>query len=81
MPSRIVWSAFYISVCGVWLFLVLVATAQPLHAYVDPGSGLLLIQAAGSTLAGIGYLLRRRIRGFFLRLMRRTDATDSADVR
>ena len=70
MISRFLWSAVYFAVCGLWLFVVLVATAQPLHAYVDPGSGLLLIQAAGSTLAGVGYLLRKRIREFFHRLRR-----------
>lgn len=80
MFSRLAWSAVYFAACGVWVFVVLVATAQPLHAYVDPGSGLLFIQAAGSTLAGIGYLLRRRIRGLFQRLMRRSGETDVADV-
>ncbi|HLJ77122.1 MAG TPA: hypothetical protein VKT75_06900 [Acidobacteriaceae bacterium] len=72
MFSRWLWSGIYFAVCGVWVFVVLVATAQPLHAYIDPGSGLLLIQAAGSTLAGIGYLLRRRIREFFRRLAGRS---------
>lgn len=75
MISRFVWSAIYFSVCGVWIFFVLVATAQPLHAYVDPGSGLLFIQAAGSTLAGVLYLLRRRVREIFHRLTRRSAAS------
>lgn len=73
---RVFWKAVYLGVCGVWLFVLLVATAQPLHAYVDPGSGLFLIQAAGSTLAGLSYLLRRRIRAVFRRLMGRAEDAD-----
>ncbi|MGA2570237.1 MAG: hypothetical protein ABSF23_06925 [Terracidiphilus sp.] len=34
---------------------------QPAYAYVDPGSGLLAIQAAGSALIATGWYLRRRI--------------------
>lgn len=75
MFSRFVGSAIYLSVCGMWIFFVLVVTAQPLHAYVDPGSGLLFIQAAGSTLAGVAYLLRRRIREIFQRVTRRSAAS------
>lgn len=75
MGRRFAWSSVYFAVCGVWIFFVLVATAQPLHAYVDPGSGLLFIQAAGSTLAGVAYLLRRRVREYFHRLTRRSAAS------
>ena len=81
MFTRLLWNAVYLGLCGIWVFLVLVATAQPLHAYVDPGSGLLFIQAAGSTLAGIAYLLRARIRGLFRRLTRRPDVTPGAAAR
>lgn len=81
MFTRFVWNAVYFSLCGIWVFLVLVATAQPLHAYVDPGSGLLFIQAAGSTLAGIAYLLRARIRGLFRWLTRRPEDTSGAATR
>lgn len=81
MFSRFVWNAVYVGLCGIWVLLVLVATAQPLHAYVDPGSGLLFIQAAGSTLAGMAYLLRARIRGLFRRLMRRPEDTPGTATR
>jgi hypothetical protein len=75
MSLRIFWSAGYWSLCGLWLVFVLIAATRPAHAYVDPGSGLLFIQAAGSTLAGIGYLLRRRIRDFFRRLTGRSEVS------
>jgi hypothetical protein len=50
-----------------WFFIVLVATAQPAYAYVDPGSGLLLLQIVGSTFAGMTFLLRKNIRRLFER--------------
>ena len=34
---------------------------RPAHAYVDPGSGLLAVQAFGSVLVATGWYLRRRI--------------------
>ena len=34
---------------------ILVTSAQPAHAYIDPGSGSLLLQAAIATLAGAGF--------------------------
>jgi hypothetical protein len=45
--------------------LVLSTTARPAYAYVDPGSGLLLVQMLGSTLAGMLFLLRKRVRQLF----------------
>ena len=35
--------------------------AQPAFAYVDPGSGLLLLQVIGSTFVGVVFLIRKRI--------------------
>jgi hypothetical protein len=52
------------------LFVVVNALAQPAYAYVDPGSGLLAFQVLGSTLAGMSFLLRKRIRQFFGRFAR-----------
>jgi hypothetical protein len=54
----------------VWLMVVLCSTAQPAYAYVDPGSGVLLLQIIGSTFAGITFLLRKRVRQFFERFGR-----------
>lgn len=81
MLLRVLCTVVCFGLCGVWLFVLLVATAQPLYAYVDPGSGLLFIQAAGSTLAGLGYLLRRRIRMVLRRLMRQAEETEEGTLR
>ncbi len=40
---------------------------RPAYAYVDPGSGLLAIQAAGSALIATGWYLRRKIAALFHR--------------
>jgi hypothetical protein len=37
------------------------------YAYVDPGSGLLMLQAAGTVLTGVLFTLRRRIKSLFTR--------------
>jgi hypothetical protein len=37
------------------------------YAYVDPGSGLLMLQAAGTVLTGVLFTLRRRIKALFTR--------------
>ncbi len=37
------------------------------HAYVDPGSGLLILQSLSAVLSGVLFYLRRRIRSLFTR--------------
>ena len=44
---------------------LLLAFEKPAHAYVDPGSGLLIFQVLGSMVAGAAYFLRYRIRRIF----------------
>jgi hypothetical protein len=46
---------------------------RPAYAYVDPGSGLLAIQAAGSALVAAGWYLRRKIYLLFRRSDRKGD--------
>jgi hypothetical protein len=55
---------------ALWLMAVLIATARPAYAYVDPGAGLLFMQMVGTTFAGITLLLRKRVRQFFGRFRR-----------
>jgi hypothetical protein len=43
----------------------MVATERRAWGYVDPGNGLLALQAIASVLAGCAYGLRRRIRKLF----------------
>ena len=53
------------------LVLILVGAVllfeRPAYAYVDPGTGLLAVQAAGSTLIAAGWYLRRRVYALFHR--------------
>ena len=43
----------------------MVATEKRAYAYVDPGSGLIVIQSIASAAAAVGYFFRRRILGMF----------------
>jgi len=52
-----------LTVVGFAAFLV--AAERPALAYVDPGSGLLTLQAAASVVAGFAFFLRRRFRALF----------------
>jgi hypothetical protein len=38
---------------------------RPAYAYVDPGSGLFAFQIVSTAIAGMVFLLRRRLREFF----------------
>lgn len=40
---------------------------RPAYAYADPGTGLLAIQALGSSLIAAGWYLRRKIHALFRR--------------
>jgi hypothetical protein len=40
---------------------------RPAYAYADPGTGLLAIQALGSSIIAVGWYLRRRIYTLFRR--------------
>ena len=61
-----------------WLFLLgvfqiatlLVAFEKPAQAYVDPGSGFVFLQVAGSMCAGAIYYLRHRVKRIFSSLRR-----------
>jgi hypothetical protein len=47
------------------LFSLSLALEPKAYAYIDPGSGLLMLQAAGTILTGILFTLRRRIKTLF----------------
>jgi hypothetical protein len=49
------------------VFALTVCFPRPAYAYVDPGSGLLLCQSAGSVFAGLMFYFRRQLRLFFHR--------------
>jgi hypothetical protein len=43
------------------------------HAYVDPGSGLLLFQGISATISGVLFYFRRRIKNLFVRTQPKSD--------
>jgi hypothetical protein len=49
---------------------LLVAFERPAQAYVDPGSGFVFLQVAGSMCAGAVYYLRHRLKRLFSSLRR-----------
>jgi hypothetical protein len=57
---------------------MLVAFERPALAYVDPGSGFVFLQVAGSMCAGALYYLRHRLRRMFYSLRRPSSITSSA---
>jgi hypothetical protein len=50
---------------AVQIAVLLVAFERPAQAYVDPGSGFVFLQVAGSMLAGAVYYMRHRLRRIF----------------
>ena len=52
---------------------LMVAFERPAHAYVDPGSGFVFLQVAGSMFAGAMFYLRHRVKRLLYSL-RRTPA-------
>ncbi len=59
--------ALYYFCLAAWLLVTVNTFARPAFGYIDPGSGLLVFQIIGSTIAGMGFLLRRSLRQFFSR--------------
>jgi hypothetical protein len=47
------------------IFGLMAAFERPAHAYVDPGSGFVFLQVAGSMFAGAMFYLRHRVRRLF----------------
>jgi hypothetical protein len=55
---------------------LLVAFERPAQAYVDPGSGFVFLQVAGSMCAGAIYYLRHRVKRLFTSLRRSPSPTE-----
>jgi hypothetical protein len=58
---------------------LLVAFERPAQAYVDPGSGFVFLQVAGSMCAGAIFYLRHRVKRLFYS-MRRSPAPGQTEV-
>jgi hypothetical protein len=48
------------------------------HAYVDPGSGLLLFQGISATISGVLFYFRRRIKNLFVKTQPKSDPGTTA---
>lgn len=70
---------FYGTCVLVWFLALMCVIAQPAYGYVDPGSGLFLLQVIGSTFVGLTFLLRKRLRQF-LELFGRRSSKAGADI-
>jgi hypothetical protein len=55
----------YSALIGLQLALFLTAVERPAYGYVDPGSGMLVVQFVGSILSGGVFFLRKRLKQFF----------------
>jgi hypothetical protein len=49
------------------LFCLCLCLERRAYGYVDPGSGLLILQGIGTVLTGVLFTMRRRIRALFTR--------------
>ena len=58
---------------------LLCAFEKPAHAYVDPGSGFVVLQVVGSMMAGAFFYLRHRFKRL-LGLMRKSDQPEQQDA-
>ena len=57
----------YYFVTVAMLFCLASALERRAYAYVDPGSGLLMLQAAGTVFTGVLFTLRKRIKSLMTR--------------
>jgi hypothetical protein len=53
--------AYFLVTCGLIVCLVL-AFERPAYAYVDPGSGLFMLQGISSAFLGVLYVIRRKLK-------------------
>lgn len=66
--------AYFLTTCGL-VFFALLAVERPAYAYVDPGSGLFLLQGISSAVLGVLYVVRRK-----LKFLKRGGAKVSAEA-
>jgi hypothetical protein len=69
-------SAMFFLLGALQIAALLVAFERPARAYVDPGSGFVFLQVAGSMFAGAVYYMRHRLKRF-LGMMRRSSEIPS----
>jgi hypothetical protein len=57
---------------------LLIAFERPARAYVDPGSGFVFLQVAGSMFAGAVYYMRHRLKRILNAMRRSSEISSSA---
>ena len=65
---------------AVQIAALLIAFERPARAYIDPGSGFVFLQVAGSMFAGAVYYLRQRLKRIFGSLRRPSRDSSPAAV-
>jgi hypothetical protein len=58
-------AALILSLNVIQVLAVLSALTQPAYAYIDPGSGLFALQTISTTVAGVVFLIRKKLRHLF----------------
>jgi hypothetical protein len=53
--------AYVLLTCGM-VWCVLIACERPAHAYIDPGSGLFLLQGIGTAFFGLLFVIKRKLK-------------------
>jgi hypothetical protein len=70
-PSPLVLCCLFFGLGALQIVALLIAFERPAQAYVDPGSGFVFLQIAGSMFAGAVYYMRHRLKRI-LNAMRRS---------
>jgi len=65
MSARFFFRTMWLALGVLQIGAVVCAFERPAHAYVDPGSGYMLLQVIGSMFAGAIFYLRHRLRRLF----------------
>ena len=77
-PSPAILRSWLVLLGALQIAALLIAFERPAQAYVDPGSGFVFLQVAGSMLAGAVYYTRHRIRRLLHSLRRPSQAAPPA---
>ena len=65
MSARFFFRTMWLALGVLQIAAAVCAFERPAHAYVDPGSGYMLLQVIGSMFAGAIFYLRHRLRRLF----------------
>ncbi len=75
-PSPLVLRSLFFGLGALQIAALLMAFERPAQAYIDPGSGFVFLQVAGSMLAGAVYYMRHRLKRL-LNAMRKSSPVSS----